>query len=210
MQIQAVIFDFGGVLCFHPTERKVVELALLCGVTLPEFQRAFWGHRIPYDRGDWSAEEFWRAFGKSTGRTFTDAQILEFVHHDADFWSRLDPRAMDWARRVRGSGIRTALLSNLPAELGAQLYARGGFLREFDHHTFSYEVRAVKPEPEIYRHCLRGLGVEPSRALFLDDRIENVRGAAALGILSVLYEGPESLTRLSVGYQLPAFPDSEA
>lgn len=210
MQIKAVILDFGGVVCFHPNDQQIAELAGLCGVPIADFLRVFWGHRTAYDRGDFDAAQYWKAFADSTGRSYSAVQVSEFARRDSDFWSRIDTRVMEWARRVRASGARIALLSNLPADLGAQLYARPGFLAEFDHFTFSYEVRSVKPEARIYEHCVAGLGVAPSEALFLDDRIENVRGAQAVGIQAVLFESPQSLAGLAAQYQLPGFSDSDA
>jgi putative hydrolase of the HAD superfamily len=43
----------------------------------------------------------------------------------------------------------------------------------------------VKPEPEIYEHCLEGLGTAPGDTIFFDDRIANVRGAEMLGMHAV-------------------------
>ncbi|HEV2687298.1 MAG TPA: HAD-IA family hydrolase [Bryobacteraceae bacterium] len=51
----------------------------------------------------------------------------------------------------------------------------------------------TKPGPEIYQHCLRGLGAAPSDTLFLDDRPENVHAAEALGIHSILFTTPAEL-----------------
>lgn len=204
MRLKAVIFDFGGVLCFHPAEEQTAELARLCGLPLDELLRAFWRHRIPYDAGQCDARAFWRAVGHSTGRAFRDDQVRDFIRYDVNFWSRLDERMMGWAGTLRRAGWKTALLSNLPPELGAELRARPGFLDQFDHYTFSYEVKSVKPEAEIYRHALRGLGVGPAEALFLDDRIENVEGAAALGIHAVLFESAEQFAReVPARYGLP-------
>ncbi len=61
------------------------------------------------------------------------------------------------------------------------------FLGYFDHVTFSCEIGVLKPEPEIYEHALRGLGVAPAEAVFLDDRPENVEGARHLGLHAELF-----------------------
>jgi 2-haloacid dehalogenase len=45
----------------------------------------------------------------------------------------------------------------------------------------SGEEQLFKPEPEIYRLALRRFGLAPGEGLFVDDRIENVRGGAAEG-----------------------------
>jgi len=98
-----------------------------------------------------------------------------------------------WAGRLRSAGLRTGLLSNLPEPLGLHLRHEMRLPDLFDHHSFSYELRAAKPEAAIYQHALKGLGVEPAEALFIDDRPENVEGAQACGIRSIQFESPRRL-----------------
>ena len=63
----------------------------------------------------------------------------------------------------------------------------------------------IKPEPGIYRYAIEGLGVEPGEALFLDDRLENVEGARALGLHSEIFTTWEDfLERDCARYGLPA------
>jgi putative hydrolase of the HAD superfamily len=104
---------------------------------------------------------------------------------------------VDYARRVRAAGFRTAVLSNLPHDLGEHMRAHMSLLKEFDHHTFSYELRAAKPEPAIYEHCVKGLGVPASETVFIDDRPENVEGARAYGLRAILFESPRQLHELT-------------
>jgi putative hydrolase of the HAD superfamily len=52
-----------------------------------------------------------------------------------------------------------------------------------------------KPEAAIYRRALDILGRPSERILFIDDRAENVAGAAAVGMKAVLFEGAETLRR---------------
>ena len=54
--------------------------------------------------------------------------------------------------------------------------------------TLSAEVRLIKPDPAIYEHCLRGLGVAPSDSLFIDDRAVNVAGARTVGMHAVQFQ----------------------
>jgi FMN phosphatase YigB (HAD superfamily) len=110
---------------------------------------------------------------------------------------------VNWAQRLRDSGYSTAVLSNLPPDLGEHMRTKMSLLEEFDCHTFSFEVRAVKPSPAIYEDCIHKLGIAPAEALFVDDRPENVRGAREVGMNAVLFESPTQLqgelTRLSAG-----------
>jgi len=51
----------------------------------------------------------------------------------------------------------------------------------------SCEVGMRKPDPRIYRLTCEQLGVDPSRAVFVDDLQENVAGANAVGMRGVLF-----------------------
>jgi putative hydrolase of the HAD superfamily len=192
MSLRAVIFDFGGVLCFPPTTEQLSEAAALCGLSLPEFVDAFWHKRREYDRGNAPAV-YWRDIGQSSPNPFDDAMVAEMIRREIDFWSRFDQRMLNWIADLRNTGLRTSILSNLPKPLGERLHEIPGFLDHFDQVTFSYELGVIKPEPEIYEYALRGLGVAPSEALFFDDREENIEGARAIGLQAELFTTWENL-----------------
>ncbi len=98
---------------------------------------------------------------------------------------QFDEVMWEWIRQLKAAGKSVAILSNMPRDLGEALKTETNRLDLFDAVTLSYEVRAIKPEPAIYEHCLEGLGLEAKDTLFLDDRIANVQGAEMLGIDSV-------------------------
>ena len=204
MNLRAVIFDFGGVLCFHPTGQQLAEAATLCGLDTLEFIDAFWRKRREYDRGT-DPVTYWRDIAAQSGRTFDDSTVQEMIRREIGFWSRYDERILSWIRDLRRAGLRTSILSNLPAPLGAALRASPGFLDHFDQVTFSYELGVIKPEPEIYHYALRGLGVAPEETLFLDDRPDNVEGARAIGLHAEIFTTwEEFLAQNHARYPLPA------
>lgn len=86
-------------------------------------------------------------------------------------------------RRVRATGVRTALLSN---SWGAQ-YPREGWHEMFDVVVLSGDVGMRKPEPRIYRHTLDLLGLDPEECVLVDDLRPNVDAAVALGMVGVLH-----------------------
>ncbi len=203
MKLRAVIFDFAGVLCFPPTDRQLSEAAALCGLSTPEFVHAFWLKRHDYDRGADPAA-YWRDFASTAGLTFDDAMVEQMIPREIGFWSRYDQRLLDWTTDLRRAGLRTGILSNLPAPIGESLRATAGFLGHFDQVTFSYRLGVIKPEPGIYRYALQNLGVAPEEALFLDDRSDNVAGARAIGLhAEVFTTWEEFLERHRASYGLP-------
>ncbi len=52
---------------------------------------------------------------------------------------------------------------------------------------FSCALKSAKPDPECFRATLALLDADPGDVVFLDDRADNVTGAAALGIRSVQF-----------------------
>ena len=202
MQIKAVLFDFGGVLCFHPDPARIAQAAEDCGVEYEPFLRALWKNRIIYDAGQ-DPGEYWRDVAAHVNKNFDDDLIARMIGHEIEFWSRYDERVFAWIKVLRASGIRTAILSNLPRPLGERLRETEGFLDHFDHVTFSYELGMVKPQREIYEDAVRGTRVEPWEALFLDDRPENIEGAIEAGLKAELYSTWEDFAEIPARYGLP-------
>lgn len=207
---QAVIFDFGGVLCFHPEPDRFDPIARSFGVSTPDFLRLFWANRTDYDAGRMDARDYWRRIAQGAGREVDEALLPALIRQEVELWSAFDERVLGWAAQLQARDFRTAILSNLPRPLGEELRITPGFLDPFDHVTFSYELGLVKPEPGIYADAVRGVGVEPQAALFLDDRPQNVEGARSSGLLAELYTTWEALLEeILPRYGLPApLPDA--
>ena len=208
--IQAVIFDFGGVICLHPDEERWKRAAETADLPVEDFMRAFWANRIEYDAGRISPVEYWRDVARRAGTHFEDPKIAALIQREIELWNQYDPRVFAWIGQLHASGGRTAILSNLPRPLGEELRATPGFLEHFDHVTFSYELGAVKPQAEIYRETIGGLGIDPRHALFLDDKPENVEGARAVGLRAELFPDWETFVASGVptGYTLPVPVDA--
>lgn len=178
-----VIFDYGGVLVSHQTAGDQERLARMAGIPAKTFTELYWTNRLSYDKGALTAAEYWLDVAHRAAITTPDAAAIErLTDFDSETWMRFDPVMWRWLEELQAEGKRVAMLSNMPRDLGETLRSRTDRLDRFDQVTLSYEVRAVKPEPVIYEHCLEGLNTAPERTLFLDDRIENVQAAEALGI----------------------------
>ena len=185
--VRAVIFDFGNVICFPPSPQKIARAAADCGLSVDDFWRAAWKPRLEYDAGLMEPAVYWDAVASAAGTRFDAALLPALIRHEVEWWNDFDTRVLYWIDALRASGIRTAILSNLPRVLGEALRATPGFLDRFHHVTFSYELRMIKPAPGIYRHAVEGLRVAPRETLFLDDKQTNVEGALAAGLHAELF-----------------------
>jgi putative hydrolase of the HAD superfamily len=82
---------------------------------------------------------------------------------------------------------KTGLISN--AWSGMRQYIRDHkFEDAFTAMVISAEVGVVKPDAKIYQIALEQLGVSPSEAVFVDDFIENVKGAQAVGMSAIHFK----------------------
>lgn len=203
IQVRAVVFDYGNVLC-HPQQPSDVEgMAAICGLPAARFQELYWKFRMAYDRADLNDDTYWNSVARDAGIILTGAQIEELIPLDAKSWSRRNDASLQWVEQLHRAGLRLAILSNMPFGISRYLIANCEWFSFFQHLIFSCDVGRVKPEPEIYNTCLEKLEVAPAEALFLDDIARNIDGAARVGIHSVLFDSFENtIARVNEGFDL--------
>jgi epoxide hydrolase-like predicted phosphatase len=95
------------------------------------------------------------------------------------------------------SSYKTGLLSNAFSTLRSYITQVWQFADAFDDMVISAEVGMVKPEARIFHLALARLKVEPEAAVFVDDFLENVEAARALGMQGVHFQDP-ALARMAV------------
>jgi putative hydrolase of the HAD superfamily len=201
--LKAVIFDYGDVLCVPPTPEDIEGSAQILGISSDLFWVLWHRHRDPYDRGDLSPETYWSKVAEGAGRSIDASQVRELAARDVAMWSRLNPSMLGWREDVSAAGMKTAVLSNMHADMVQHARRSFPWVGQLNWATFSAEVRLIKPEPAIYEHCLRGLGVAPSESLFIDDREVNLAAARAMGIHGIQYK---SMAQLRNDLQTGGFP----
>jgi putative hydrolase of the HAD superfamily len=196
--MKAVIFDYGNVLCKPQPPADVAAMAEILALPVDRFEEIYWRRRLAYDEAKLDPFEYWNDFG-----SVTPTQIEQLNRLDGASWTHPDAVMPEWARQLRAAGFRIALLSNMPFTV-RDAVLRCEWLPEFNQRTFSCELRISKPAPEIYEHCLRGLGVSAADALFLDDRPANVQGAEAIGMQAIVFTSATKLAaELEGRYGIP-------
>jgi len=191
--LKAVIFDYGEVLCLPPTGEEIEVSARILGISSGLYRVLWSRNRDVYDRGDISAEAYWRKFVQAAGKPLNSAQIEELNQRDLAMYSRMNPNMLAWLHNLSATGMKTAVLSNMQANMIRHARENFGWLECVNWTTLSAEVRTIKPESAIYEHCLQGLGVAATESLFIDDREINVRAARSLGIHAIQYESMKQL-----------------
>jgi putative hydrolase of the HAD superfamily len=190
----ALILDFGEVLTKPQPPQLVERMASLARLPLDQFVTRYWRHRPDYDAG-LPASEFWHRVLEDV-KGLPDSVIADLIEVDAASWR--DYRADVWniAASFRALGNRTAILSNGVPEIMSRVRAERALESWFDAVLVSYEVGLCKPDPAIYRACLERVGVEAGQALFVDDRVENLRGAESVGLQTYHFTGDSSISGL--------------
>ncbi|MHB1795291.1 MAG: HAD family hydrolase [Acidobacteriaceae bacterium] len=207
MPLRAVIFDYGLVLSGPPEPGARARLLEISGLSAEVFDAHYWKYRLDYDRGTLNGHTYWPTIARDTGVSLSPEQIEALIEQDVLLWATVDPVMLAWVDRVRASGMKTAILSNMGEDLLAYMRDNFRWLDRFHHLTWSCELNLIKPMAAIYEHTLEKLNVRADEALFLDDRLENVEGARAVGIHSLLFRGvgnlQEDLQREGLTSQLP-------
>jgi putative hydrolase of the HAD superfamily len=198
-----VLFDYGGVICQPQPEADVARLAQAAGCPVPELQDGYWAHRLDYDRAELDGVTYWQKVGASAGRSFSPAEMAELTKLDIASWLHLREGTVTLIEDLAAAGCRLALLSNNPAEI-AEVVAALPVADLFEHCAFSCFLRSAKPEPECYQAALAMLGASPAEVIFLDDKPENVAGAAALGIRGVHFTDPAAARAALARYGVTA------
>jgi putative hydrolase of the HAD superfamily len=207
--INAVILDYGEVLCHRPSPAEFHRLANAFGADGSSFPALWEKNRGAFDRGDMTAEVYWGSLAEDAGTTLTAEQLEEVSKWDIEMWGNANAHMVAWLRGLREAGIKTALLSNIHPAMIAYVRENFEWLELFDFKTFSAEVHLIKPEPAIYEHTLRGLAAAPHETLFVDDRDINVEAARGLGIHALRFRSVEQLRQDLEAMGFPILPSAE-
>jgi putative hydrolase of the HAD superfamily len=201
--ISAVILDYGQVLAHSATPEDFGRMAKILNSSFETFYTLWQNTRDPYDRGDFTPEEYWLKLAAQANSSIDRSQIEILRNVEVEIWSHVDQGMLDWVRQLRAAGIKTGLLSNMPRDLVTYLRANCEWMENFVFKTFSSEVRLIKPDPAIYEHTLQGLGVSASESLFVDDREINIQAARALGMHAIQFS---SIAQLKDDLEAMGFP----
>ena len=93
-----------------------------------------------------------------------------------------NPPVIELVHHLKAAGFRLGVLTNNVREFRDLWWPMLDFANIFDDVVDSHEVGMRKPNRAIYELTLSRLGVEAQRAAFLDDAQSNVDAASAAGI----------------------------
>lgn len=210
MQVEAVLWDFGGI--FTPSPFGAAHAyAESEGIDPVEFVELVFG------RYDDDTDHVWHqlergevSMAEALGEIAREAQARGLPFDLGKMFSSLGVDhdrtvVVDTVREIRRHGVRTAIVTNNIREYGDAWRGMVPVDELFDVVVDSCEEGIRKPDPRIFMIALERLGIEfPERAVFLDDFDGNIGAARALGMHGILVTGDpqpamDELLRLVVG-----------
>ncbi|MEK6349275.1 MAG: HAD family phosphatase [Burkholderia sp.] len=184
MTIEAVVFDFGGVLIDWSPDYLYRQL-----IADPDERRRFLTEVCGMD---WVVRQ-------DAGQTIaagTAEKIAAFPEHEALIrafyarWPEMIAGAFDGGvalvERLEAAGVPLFGLTNWSAETFPYAWERYAVLRGFRDVVVSGRVGLAKPDPAIYREMFARIeaqlpGIAPGELVFIDDNPRNAAAATALG-----------------------------
>ncbi|GAA2660195.1 HAD family phosphatase [Nonomuraea recticatena] len=184
----AVLSDLDGVLRQFD---HVAQADIEARYGLPLMKTAFAPERIlPATLGQITEAQWVESVALALGGDERARQaVAEFA--EVSFWVDEEVRALLAKAQER---VPLVLLTNAMDTLEEHL-DRLGLTYFADAVVSSARVGLAKPDPRIYELAAQVAGVTPSRCLFVDDRLENVEAARALGMIGVHFTEAGDLAR---------------
>jgi FMN phosphatase YigB (HAD superfamily) len=182
------IFDLGKVLVdfdYTIAARKIAARS----IRAPADLHAFLGSSpllVEYESGRLTRQEFYQAVSNAIGFR---GDLAEFGSFFADIFSEM-PEMTALHAELRRRGFKTYIFSNTNDLAIEHVRRNFPFFANFDGYIFSYEVGAMKPQPEIYAAMEKMCGRTGPELIYLDDRAENIAAGTARGWRTILHESP--------------------
>ena len=190
MNIENVIFDFGGVLVdWNP--RHLYRSYFDTNEEMEHFL-----HTVCSD--DWNIEQ-------DRGRSLADGtrllqekfpeynSLIELYYGKWEVMLKSDiPETVSLLYQLKEKyGIYG--LTNWSTETITIAYGRYAFFSDFDGIVVSAEEKLIKPDPKIYERLLHRYNLKAETCVFIDDNLRNVKAAAELGMVAIHFRNPDQL-----------------
>jgi putative hydrolase of the HAD superfamily len=188
--IEAVIWDFGGVLTTSPFEafarfesERALPKDIIRRTNAANHLENAWAK---FERAEVDTETFDRLFAMESaalGAEVRGKDVLPLLQGD------LRPEMVDALKRIKTRFKTGCITNNLPANAIGSATGRSLYIAEvmvlFDHIIESAKIGLRKPDPRIYRMMIEALGVDPKTCVYLDDLGVNLKPARDMGMTTI-------------------------
>ena len=191
--ITAIIFDLGGVILNIDFDILSDAFKSLGVINFDEMysQASAFPLFMDIETGKISEQDFYNAIKKFTAPSITSFQIQ-------NAWNALlvDFRKESLKELLRlKSDYLSILLSNTNSihqrafnKIYTETIGNGSIDEYFHKSYYSHEIGFRKPDAEVYEFILNENNLTPEKTLLIDDSIQNIDGAKALGMQTIFLE----------------------
>ncbi len=201
--IKSIIFDFGGVLIDIDYQQTNVHIGKHFGITDLNVQ-PFKSIMERYEVGHTDTDEFVAELQSQSAKHIPKEELIEGWN---GMLGKVAKHKIDMLEQLKNS-YNLYLLSNtnvthidfvyayLKDEYGIEDFGKQYFTKDY----FSHLVHMRKPNLDIYEHVIKDAQIDPSESIFIDDNADNVAGAIAAGLHSVVHDPKVDITEVIEGY----------
>jgi len=200
--IEAVIFDFGGVLTSSPFE-AFARFETERGLPIDIIRRTNAANHLEnawakFERAEVDIDTFDHLFAEESralGAEVRGRDVISLLQGD------LRPEMVEALKRIKAQFRTGCITNNLPANAIGSLTGRSLYIAEvmvlFDHVIESAKIGLRKPDPRIYQMMVETLKVDPKRCVYLDDLGVNLKPAREMGMTTIkVTSGAQAIAEL--------------
>lgn len=200
--IEAVIFDFGGVLTTSPFE-AFARFETERGLPVDIIRRTNAANHLEnawakFERAEVDIETFDHLFAEESralGAEVRGRDVLPLLQGD------LRPEMVEALKRIKAKFKTGCITNNLPANAIGSMTGRSLYVAEvmvlFDHVIESAKIGLRKPDPRIYQLMVETLKVDPRKCVYLDDLGVNLKPAREMGMTTIkVASGAQAIAEL--------------
>lgn len=192
MNIDTIVFDLGGVLIdwnpryvFKNIFKEEEEMEYF----LTEVCKPSWNHQM--DEGKPFAEAV-----EELTKEFPKYALDIKAYHER--WDEMLSGTINGTVEIlykltRSANFKMLALTNWSAETIPVAYRRYPLFSCFEGIVVSGDVKMAKPESPIFEHLIAQFSVNPSKAIFIDDSLPNIKTAESLGFNAIHFQSPDQL-----------------
>jgi len=189
--VKYIIFDWGGVCTRgHLIKDFARNLAAATGANAKKAKETFDSLEDPYEIGQIEPQRFWEGFKDKLELSIPATQIQDIFLNSYV----VVPEMLDFILELKNE-YKTALLTNNYEDMLAYLHKTYKLEKYFDEIICSSAIHLRKPNKDVYEYVARKMGIDPSEAVFVDDKERNTVAAQALGFETITFKDMEDLRR---------------
>jgi len=202
LTIEAVIFDFGGVLTSSPFE-AFTRFETERGLPIDIIRRTNAANHLEnawakFERAEVDIDTFDKLFATESlalGAEVRGRDVLPLLQGD------LRPEMVEALKRIKAQFKTGCITNNLPANAIGSMTGRSLYVAEvmvlFDHVIESAKIGLRKPDPRIYQLMAETLNVDPKNCIYLDDLGVNLKPAREMGMTTIkVTSGAQAIAEL--------------